>query len=556
MRKLVIFFIWFLVFLSLFHATLADELDDVTKELDSLKTELKNKESKHSNLQSQFESIKQRVNVVEREIVVKEKQVVDGEKNLSHQKTLLNERARSYYKNISKNSDFFMTLFTSGDFSNSIRNFFYQKTVVDEDRNTIIRMALMIKDLEDKKKSLVGEKARLAVVKDEVDKQAAALAGQIEGDKQKIANLSQRQQSLIASKQASLNIPKSVGSSGGAKGCSSDLTNGKDPGFSPKIGFFTYGVPNRVGLNQYGAKGRAAAGQNAETILNAYYGNFELKKDYDQNIKIKVDGNGEYSIEDYVKRIYEIPADWPMEALKAQAIAARSYALAYTGNGGKSICTTESCQVFKPDPKGGAWDQAVEATKGWVMVSGGNPISAYFSSTHGGYVHSTADIGWSGTAYTKNAQDASGNIGSFADLQNNAYDKESPWFYCDWGSRSDYNGTAWLKPSEVADVANVISLAKCDSSAVNHLYQPDKPNPEGTDTWNADQVKDKLRSCGGSPVDATTDVSVGVDFGSGKTTSVNIGGKSFGAAEFKDWFNLRAPANVQIVGPLFNVEKH
>ena len=49
------------------------------------------------------------------------------------------------------------------------------------------------------------------------------------------------------------------------------------------------------------------------------------------------------------------------------------------------------------------------------------------------------------------------------------------------------------------------------------------------------------------------------DFGNGKTNSINLtgdaGSQSFDGPEFKDWFNLRAPANIQIVGPLFNVER-
>jgi len=56
-------------------------------------------------------------------------------------------------------------------------------------------------------------------------------------------------------------------------------------------------------------------------------------------------------------------------------------------------------------------------------------------------------------------------------------------------------------------------------------------------------------------VESVTDVSIGVDFGSGKTTSISGGGISASGEEFKDWFNLRAPANIQIVGPLYNVEK-
>ncbi|KKU34644.1 MAG: hypothetical protein UX50_C0015G0016, partial [Candidatus Beckwithbacteria bacterium GW2011_GWA1_46_30] len=38
-------------------------------------------------------------------------------------------------------------------------------------------------------------------------------------------------------------------------------------------------------------------------------------------------------------------------------------------------------------------------------------------------------------------------------------------------------------------------------------------------------------------------------------TQVTVDGVAFTGSEFKDWFNLRAPANIQIVGPLYNVER-
>ena len=117
-----------------------------------------------------------------------------------------------------------------------------------------------------------------------------------------------------------------------------------------------------------------------------------------------------------------------MASLKAQAIAARSYALSYTGNGQRSICATESCQVFKSEPKGGFWEQAVNDTAGWVMVQGGSPIKAWFSSTHGGYVLKSSEIGWSDTSWTKHANDFEGSVGSFSELNSKAYDRDSPWF--------------------------------------------------------------------------------------------------------------------------------
>mgnify|MGYP000564865077 CR=1 FL=1 len=131
-------------------AVRADELDDITKELTMLNTQLKDKEANYQKLSAQLESIKKKVVYLEGEIARKEKEVNVGEKNLLKQKTLLNERAKSYYKNINKNSVTFLNLLVAGNFSTSLENFFYQKTVVDQDRDTIVRIVLYIKDLEEK----------------------------------------------------------------------------------------------------------------------------------------------------------------------------------------------------------------------------------------------------------------------------------------------------------------------------------------------------------------------------------------------------------------------
>jgi hypothetical protein len=150
----------------------------------------------------------------------------------------------------------------------------------------------------------------------------------------------------------------------------------------------------------------------------------------------------------------------------------------------------------------------------------------------------------------------SGSVSGFSDLRSNAYDRDSPWFYCDWGARSQNGGTAWLKPEEVADIANVILLAHQDGSSQQHLTQPDKPNPDGVDTWDAATVRSKL---GDRAYNSVSNVSMSADFGTGRVTSVSVSGDgksdTFDGGDFKTYFNLRAPANIQIVGPLYNVEK-
>ncbi len=543
-------------------------VDDLSKALSASQKATAPLQSQLDNLQTQLTGIQNRVAAIGADIAEKKKIIDAGYKDLEKNKSIFNKTVRDFYiKNYSFSP--LLVFLSSKDAGSITRLIVYQKKGTDRDKDIITNLALKITDLEERRAKLEDEETQLAAVKAKLQPEEDQIAKVVKGAKEyqatlsnQIAELSARQQQILSQRLASLNIPLSAYAGLGG-GCSSDLTNGKSPGFSPRFGFFTYGVPNRVGLNQYGAKGRAESGQNYTQILNAYY-NADLSSGQSTSTNIHVVGTNEYgqsfdtnwSIEDYVKHVYEMPTTWNAEALKAQAIAARSYALAYTNNGGSNICPSQSCQVVKQEENSQAWVDAVNSTAGQVLTSGGQPIKAWFSSTHGGYVHSSSDIGWSSTPYTKTAQDTTSNVGSFSDLASNAYDKSSPWFYCDWGSRSDFGGTAWLKPEEVADIANVIMLVQKDSSTKEHLYQVDAPNPAGTDTWDAARVRQEL---GGSSFNSVSDVSVSVDFSGGKTTSINVSGdgksQSFSASDFKTYFNLRAPKNIQIVGPLYNIEK-
>lgn len=529
-----------------------NDLNVINKCLDDLISARSQSQKATAGVQQQVAGIKARVAQIEKDIPLKEQQILDGEKKLAKLITILNETIRKYYIESQTNCPV-CQLLLNPSISDFIKIQAYQQISINQDKALITNAALLVQELQTQKEELKDEKANLAVVKTKLDKVVTeALAYQATLSSQ-IAQLSAKQQQILNERLAALNIPLYASMAGG---CSLDI--GKDPGFSNGFGFFTYGVPNRVGLNQYGAWGRAKAGKGYDEILRAYY-NFDLIEKRDATIN--VEGYHGYSLDDYTKRIYEVPNEWGdqggMEALKAQAIAARSYALAYTNNGSGSICTTQQCQVFQDNVKTGNWERAVDETAGMVMIQGGNSIKAWFSSTHGGYIHSSGDIGWSSTSWTKNAQDSSGPINSWEDLKNNAYDKESKWFYCDWGGRGQ-NNTAWLRSEELADIANVIMLVQAtggDREITKHLYQTDKPNPAGTDTWDAGQVKTELINRNRTPFDSASSASVtSVDFGSGKTSTVTINGVGFPGDLFKTYFNLRAPANIQIVGPLYDIE--
>lgn len=554
--------------------TRADEIDDLQRQIDSLNkareqsiSATKPLEGELTNLKAQLVQIQANLANLALKIDQKAADLELREEKIALQQVLLNSRIRSYYIR-SYLADPLLVIFSSQNSGNLLRELTYRQSATSQDQKVIISITNEVINLLGEKENLEKDRAKLAAFKIEVDKNATFLNGEITKAKayqadlgNQIAQLSAKQQALIAAKLASLNISRSAATLGA---CVDD--RGIDPGFSPRFAMFTYGVPNRVGLNQWGAKGRAESGQSAQAILSAYY-NGDYTSGYNSGVSIHVTGSNEYgqsfddtwNIEDYLKHLYEMPTSWPQEALKAQAIAARSYALAYTNSGSSSICPSQSCQVVKKEVNDGSWQSAVDATKGIVLTAGGSPVKAWFSSTHGGYVFSSGDIGWSGTSFTKSARDTSGSVGSFSDLNSLAYDKNSPWFYCDWGARAGYGKTAWLKSEELADIVNVILLAKRDSSTQTHLSQVDKPNPDGTDTWDAPKVRDELRNRGGSPYSSISDVSVGWDSSSGRTTSVTVSGdggtQTIDGGSFKSYFNLRAPANIQIVGPLFNAEK-
>src|SRR3990167_5429696 len=530
-------------------AARADEISDLQKQIDDLAKQLEASKKATTPLESEVKALEGQITSIGAKLAQIQKDLAKSEDDLIYQKKVLATTVRKFYIDSFLNIPL-LTIFSSQDAAETLKILAFQQNSSRADRE-------IIRSISEKVVKLADDKKRLASAQAQLDRERQFLKGEIASAKSfqseiqgKIAVLTARQQEILSRRLAALNIPRSAGTS--ARGCSDDRA--VDPGFSPRLAFFTYGVPNRVGLNQYGAKGRAEGGQSHEQILRSYYEGISIETK--PNIAISVDGYGSMPLEQYMLGIYEIPDSWPMEALKAQAIAARSYALAHTNNGQKSICTSEKCQVYKGGNKGGNWEQAVKGTEGKVMTNGGSVITAWYSSTHGGYVLKSDEIGWSATSWTKHATDTtSGSAGGFGDLSANAYDKGSPWFYCDWGSRAQHNKTAWLKPSEVADLINALMLFKADGSTGEHLYQTDKPHPYGGEIWNEERVKQELSSKGITPYNSVAGVSAGADFGGGRTTSVNVtgdaGSRSFTGSEVKDIFNLRAPANIQIVGPLF-----
>jgi SpoIID/LytB domain protein len=106
----------------------------------------------------------------------------------------------------------------------------------------------------------------------------------------------------------------------------------------------------------------------------------------------------------YLEGIAEVPPTWPAAALEAQAIAARSYALATTGWDGKEgetldrpICATASCQVYRgipvpPEPAHRRWVRAVHRTDGQALLHEGRPATTVYFSTSNGRTYGNDEV--------------------------------------------------------------------------------------------------------------------------------------------------------------------
>ncbi len=107
-------------------------------------------------------------------------------------------------------------------------------------------------------------------------------------------------------------------------------------------------------------------------------------------------------IEDYLYGVlpYEMGNGSHIEALKAQAVAARTYTLRKMGGGSYDVVDTTSDQVYSGTPSGNAnCKAAVDATRGIVIRNSGAYTATFYSTSNGGQTESAANA-WGSTGYS------------------------------------------------------------------------------------------------------------------------------------------------------------
>ena len=139
-----------------------------------------------------------------------------------------------------------------------------------------------------------------------------------------------------------------------------------------------------------------------------YRGKLQILHNARQNTLVPVNI---VNMEEYLQGVIssEMPTKFPMDALRAQAVLARTYALKHLGKHrayGYDVCDTQNCQVYggvsAESERGNA---AVESTMGETLNYQNKPIESVFSANCGGITQSAKEAGWNETPYLNPVSD-------------------------------------------------------------------------------------------------------------------------------------------------------
>lgn len=326
------------------------QIDGIQREIDALTPAHQKNKTELGALRNQIASLNKKIETLSSQIKKNEASIKTREADLADSKVHFEEKTKNSYMFL-RLYDPIMPFLASSDASQAFKEINFRQKAADSDRQQMEKYAGDLAKLKEDKTILEKSKISLASLKSSVAEKEKFLSQEVSKVEGYLTSLSSKQQELAALKAGGFST--SVGDTPGTlEPCSGppNSSNFCNPGFSPAFAAFSFGAPHRTGMSQYGAYGRSKSGQSAETILAAYYQGSALEKGYPVPATIGVTGVGRVAFEEnYLLGIYEVPESWGdnggLEALKAQAVAARTYALNYTNNGAGNICTTEACQV-------------------------------------------------------------------------------------------------------------------------------------------------------------------------------------------------------------------
>lgn len=166
------------------------------------------------------------------------------------------------------------------------------------------------------------------------------------------------------------------------------------------------------------------------------------------------------NLEDYLLSVVpsEMPSAWGLEALKAQSIAARSYAVANLGKhqseGYDLKANTEDQVYLGVQTESEQSNRAVAETKGKVLTHNGKPITAFFHSAAGGHTEHAEHVWGSKLAYLKAVPD---------------FDDQSPHF--NWNRNIPVSAIEEALKKQGRDIGGLLGIFPLDRSPSQRVTQ-------------------------------------------------------------------------------------
>ena len=152
-----------------------------------------------------------------------------------------------------------------------------------------------------------------------------------------------------------------------------------------------------------------AGNEPAQTWFKGYkyYGGFEYRRMSGNDLTVL----NIVPMDQYLKGVipYEMSPSWPIEALKAQALCAKSYGIKNIGKhsaSGFDLCNTTDCQVYYGTGNANATtNRAVEEVSGYCITYNGRVAETFYHSSSGGYTEDVGNIWTADLPYLKAVED-------------------------------------------------------------------------------------------------------------------------------------------------------
>ncbi len=196
-------------------------------------------------------------------------------------------------------------------------------------------------------------------------------------------------------------------------------------------------------------------------------------------------------LDDYLRGVLpvEMPASWPVEALKAQAISARSYAARrlHPGKGSFDLYDDSRSQVYRGSrAERAATDAIIEAAPGAILVSGSTVVNAFSHSTGGGatedneyaFVGASGKVTSSPVSYLRGIDDRAPD--------GTPYDADAPYFAWTTARISRAQLTSMMQSDPRTRVGDLLRLGLTHRGVSGRLYRVTLYGSAGTKRVSAD----------------------------------------------------------------------